>query len=121
MDRGKYGSKIHLITERTCLPLSVGVSGANVHDSQALIPLVQGRPPIRSRRGRRRRGPGKLHGDEGYDYNPVAVREQVQFAASSKARRSRFRSRARRWRFSSNPGEFPVAPSAGGATGTRLS
>jgi transposase len=34
-----------------------------------LIPLVQGIPPIRSRRGRRRRRPGKLHGDKGYDYD----------------------------------------------------
>ncbi|WP_204117035.1 MULTISPECIES: IS5 family transposase [Streptomyces] len=68
VDRGKYGSKIHLITERTGLPLSVGVSGANVHDSQALIPLVKGIPPIRSRRGPRRRKPGKLRADKGYDY-----------------------------------------------------
>lgn len=48
VDRGKCGSKIHLITERTGLPLSVGISGANTHDSQALIPLVKGIPPIRS-------------------------------------------------------------------------
>lgn len=41
---------------------------ANLHDSQALIPLVRGIPPIRSRRGPRRRRPGKLHGDKGYDY-----------------------------------------------------
>ncbi|MFI8370963.1 IS5 family transposase [Streptomyces sp. NPDC085466] len=68
VDRGKYGSKIHLITERTGLPISVGISGANLHDSQALIPLVKGIPPIRSRRGRRRRKPGKLHADKGYDY-----------------------------------------------------
>lgn len=67
-DRGKYGSKIHLITERTGLPLSVGISSANLHDSQALEPLVRGIPPIRSRRGPRRRKPGKLHGDKGYDY-----------------------------------------------------
>lgn len=33
------------------LPLSIGISAANLHDSQALIPLVQGIPPIRSRRG----------------------------------------------------------------------
>ncbi|WP_406340582.1 IS5 family transposase [Streptomyces sp. NBC_01578] len=69
VDRGKYGSKIHLITERTGLPLSVAISGANLHDSQALIPLVQGIPPIRSRRGRRRRKPAKLHADKGYDYS----------------------------------------------------
>ncbi|MGW1123312.1 IS5 family transposase [Streptomyces tanashiensis] len=69
VDRGKYGSKIHLITERTGLPISVGISAANLHDSQALIPLVKGIPPIRSRRGPRRRKPGKLHGDKGYDYS----------------------------------------------------
>ncbi|GGW17645.1 hypothetical protein GCM10010264_74070 [Streptomyces globisporus] len=68
VDRGKCGSKIHLITERSGLPISVGISGANLHDSQALIPLVKGIPPIRSRRGRRRRKPDKLHADKGYDY-----------------------------------------------------
>ncbi|EST33497.1 transposase IS1647 [Streptomyces niveus NCIMB 11891] len=68
VDRGKYGSKIHLITERIGQPISVGMSGANVHDSQALIPLAKGIPPIRSRRGPHRRKPGKLHADKGYDY-----------------------------------------------------
>ncbi|MFJ3544839.1 transposase [Streptomyces rubiginosohelvolus] len=68
VDRGKYGSKIHLITERSGLPISIGISGANLHDSQALIPLVKGIPPIRSRRGPRRRKPAKLHADKGYDY-----------------------------------------------------
>ncbi|MEV0266891.1 IS5 family transposase [Streptomyces sp. NPDC050617] len=67
-DRGKKGSKIHLIVDRNGLPLSLGVSAANLHDSQALIPLVRGIPPIRSRRGPRRRRPAKLHGDKGYDY-----------------------------------------------------
>ncbi|MFE9413882.1 IS5 family transposase [Streptomyces sp. NPDC006704] len=66
IDRGKYGSKIHLITERSGMPISVGVSGANLHDSQALIPLVKGIPPIRSRRGASRRKPSKLHADKGY-------------------------------------------------------
>ncbi|MEY7975774.1 IS5 family transposase [Streptomyces pilosus] len=66
MDRGKYGSKIDLITERTVLPLSVGISGAILHDSQALNPLVKGIPPIRSRRGRRRRRPDKLHADKSH-------------------------------------------------------
>lgn len=67
--RGKKGAKIHLITERTGLPLSVGVSGANLHDSQALPFLVRAIAPHRSRRGPRRRRPGKLHGDKGYDYD----------------------------------------------------
>jgi len=62
-----------LITDRAGLPISVGISAANTHDSQALEPLVRGIPPIRSRRGPRRRRPGKLHGDKGYDYLHLRV------------------------------------------------
>lgn len=69
VDRGKNGSKIHLITERTGLPISIGISAANTHDSLGLEPLVRGIPPIRSRRGPRRRRPAKLHADKGYDYD----------------------------------------------------
>ncbi|MFB7260586.1 IS5 family transposase [Streptomyces nojiriensis] len=68
-DRGKLGSKIHVICDRNGLPLSVGISGANLHDSQALIPLMRGIPPIRSRYGPRRRRPTKLHADKGYDFD----------------------------------------------------
>ncbi len=47
--------------------MSVAVSAANVHDSQALKPLVKAIPAVRSRRGPRRRRPGKLHADKAYD------------------------------------------------------
>ncbi|MFE7595727.1 IS5 family transposase [Streptomyces sp. NPDC057494] len=67
-DRGKLGSKIHLITDRNGLPLSPGISGANTHHSQALEPLVRGIPPIRSRPGHRRRRLAKLRAHKGYDY-----------------------------------------------------
>ncbi|MFE9687905.1 IS5 family transposase [Streptomyces sp. NPDC006285] len=67
-DRAKAGSKIHLIVDRNGLPLSIGISAANLHDSQALIPLVRGIAPIRSPQRPRRRRPGKLHADKGYDY-----------------------------------------------------
>lgn len=68
-DRGKPGSKIHLITDRNGLPLSLGIPGANMHDSLGLQPLVRGIPPIRSRSGPRRRRPAKLHAGKGYDYD----------------------------------------------------
>ena len=68
VDRGKSGSKLHVLTDAGGLPLAVAVSAANTHDSLALIPLVQAIPAIRSRRGPRRRRPAKLHGDKGYDY-----------------------------------------------------
>ncbi|GAA2106689.1 hypothetical protein GCM10009780_59440 [Actinomadura alba] len=50
VDRGKNGSKIHLLTGRAGLPLSIGISAANTHDKLALQSLVQGIPPIRSQR-----------------------------------------------------------------------
>lgn len=46
----------------------VGVTAANTHDKVMFIPLLDGIPAIRSRRGPRRRRPDKLHADKGYDY-----------------------------------------------------
>ncbi|GAB3359392.1 hypothetical protein GCM10027360_20430 [Amycolatopsis echigonensis] len=47
--------------------MTVAISAANTHDSQALKPLVMAIPAIKSRRGPRRRKPGKLHADKAYD------------------------------------------------------
>lgn len=68
VDRGKPGSKIHVLTDRAGLPIGAGISAANTHDTVALEPLVRSIPPVRSRRGPQRRRPGKLHADKGYDY-----------------------------------------------------
>lgn len=66
--RGKPGSKIHIVCDRTGLPLSIGISAANLHDSQALIPLMRGIAPVRSRFGPRRRHSARLHANKGYDF-----------------------------------------------------
>jgi transposase len=66
VDRGKPGSKLHVLSDAAGIPLVVGVSAANTHDSQALQPMVAGLPAIRSRRGPRRRRPAKLRADKGY-------------------------------------------------------
>jgi hypothetical protein len=50
VDRGKKGSKLHVLSEGQGLPLVVAVSGANLHDSQAFTPLILGIPAVRSRR-----------------------------------------------------------------------
>jgi hypothetical protein len=68
---GKPGSKYHLLIDATGLPLAVGLSAANTHDSQLLERLVDAVPAVigpRGRPGRPRRRPAKLHGDEGDDY-----------------------------------------------------
>jgi transposase len=70
-DRGKLGSKRHLVVDAAGLPLAVMLSAANVHDSQLLELTLDVIPPIRQPRGdhgRPRRHPDKLHADKGYDY-----------------------------------------------------
>jgi transposase len=70
-NRGKLGTKRHLIVDRTGLPLAVTVSGANVHDSKLLEETVDAILPLRlphRHRGRPRKRPTKLHADKGYDY-----------------------------------------------------
>ncbi|RYZ42962.1 MAG: IS5 family transposase [Myxococcaceae bacterium] len=68
-DRGKKGSKHHLVVDRKGLPLAVLLSAANVHDMKRALPLVDAIPPVHTgRRGRPRRRPKKVHGDKGYDY-----------------------------------------------------
>ena len=68
MDRGKPGSKIHAVSDRNGLPLTVIVSAANVNDSTLLKDVLDSLRAIRQPLGRPRRWPSKLHGDKGYDY-----------------------------------------------------
>ena len=72
VDRGKAGSKYHLLIDAGGIPLVVvGLSSANTHDSLLLKQLVDGIPAVigpRGRPGRPRRRPAKLHADKGYDF-----------------------------------------------------
>jgi transposase len=64
VDRGKPGSKIHVLVDRTGLALTLLTSAANTHDSLLLIPLVDAVAPTRVPRGRPRHRPTKLHADK---------------------------------------------------------
>ncbi|GAA2983945.1 hypothetical protein Sfulv_19920 [Streptomyces fulvorobeus] len=66
VDRGAKGSKLHVLSDAQGIPLVVGVSGANPHDSQAFKPLILGIPAVRSRRGPHRRNPVKIRADKAY-------------------------------------------------------
>ena len=49
------------------IPLAIEHTGANVHDSQPAIPLIDSIPPIKRPSGGRRRRPEKLFADRAYD------------------------------------------------------
>jgi transposase len=67
-DKGKPGSKHHLLVDRKGVPLTVLLTAANVHDSKVLDDLLDSVPSIPGPRGRPRFRPDKLHADKGYDF-----------------------------------------------------
>jgi transposase len=68
-DKGKPGSKQHLVSDAQGIPLASALTAANIHDSRRFAALLDAIPPLRTgRRGRPRHRPAKLHADKGYDY-----------------------------------------------------
>ena len=64
-DRGKLGTKYHLLVTADGLPLAVAVTGANRHDSMLVEPILDGLAPVKGPGpGRPRRRPVKLHADK---------------------------------------------------------
>ena len=69
VDRGKTGSKHHVIVEAHGIPLATITTGGNRNDLTQLIPLIEAVPPIRGKRGQPLRRPRHLYADRGYDHD----------------------------------------------------
>ncbi|WP_428836213.1 IS5 family transposase [Streptomyces coelicoflavus] len=76
VDRGRAGSKHHLITDGHGTPLAVLLTGGNRNDVTQLLPLLDAIPPVRGRVGHPRRKPDSLFADRGYDHD--IYRDQVR-------------------------------------------
>jgi transposase len=66
---GRTGSKHHLITHATGIPLAVTLTGGNRNEFTRFMPVLQAVPPARGKRGRPRRRPDVLLADRGYDHD----------------------------------------------------
>jgi transposase len=66
VDRGRRGSKHHLISCGAGNPLAVALTAGNVNDVTQTIGLIDQIPPVRGKRGRPRRRPRRLLGDGAY-------------------------------------------------------
>src|SRR5829696_3321149 len=89
-DRGKPGSKRHLVVDRNGIPLAVRLSAANAHDSTLFEPLIAAIPAImgpRGRPGRPRKRPAKLHADKAYDASTLRRALRARGIAPRIARR----------------------------------
>src|SRR4051794_4222647 len=69
VDRGRAGSKHHLLVDGSGLPLAWTLTGGNRNDVTQLIELVDRVPPVRGRVGHPRRRPEMLLADRGYDHD----------------------------------------------------
>jgi transposase len=67
VDRGKPGSKLHLVCDGGGVPLSVVVTAANVNDTTMFQAVLADVALVRTPAGRRRTRPAKVHADKGYD------------------------------------------------------
>jgi len=90
VDRGRRGSKHHLLVAATGIPLAWKLTGGNRNDVTQLIPLVDAVPAVRGALGRPRRRPERVSADRGYDHDkyrrllwqrgikPVIARRQTE-------------------------------------------
>ena len=68
VDRGKPGSKLHLVVDGGGLPLSLLVTSASTNDSVVFEALLDDIPAVRTPAGQRRCRPDKVHADKAYDH-----------------------------------------------------
>ena len=90
VDRGRPGSKHHLLVDAGGLPLAFSVTGGNRNDVTQLIPLLDAVPAVAGLPGRPRRRPDCVIADRGYDHDkyrrlvwergikPVIARRQTE-------------------------------------------
>ncbi|MEY9911813.1 transposase [Catenulispora sp. MAP12-49] len=69
VDRGKTGSKHHVVVDGHGIPLAAITTGGNRNDVTQLLPLLQAIPPVRGTRGRPRQRPDRVLADRGYDHD----------------------------------------------------
>src|SRR5438874_7169640 len=75
-DRGKSGSKHHVMTDAQGLPLAATVSAANVNEVTQVFQVLTAMPPVGGKPGPKRQKPDRLQGDRAYASE--AKREQLR-------------------------------------------
>lgn len=70
VDRSKPGSKHHVMTDASGVPLASSVTAANRNDVTEFAPLFHKLPDVAGKAGRPRRKPDAVQGDQAYDSEP---------------------------------------------------
>ena len=70
-DRGKSGSKHHVLTDAQGIPLNATVTAANVNEVTQALDVLVNKPAVGGKPGPKRERPERLQGDSGYDSEPL--------------------------------------------------
>jgi hypothetical protein len=70
-DRGKSGSKHHVMTDAQGIPLAATTTAANVNEVTRVFQVLTSMPAVGGKPGPKREKPERLQGDRGYDSEPV--------------------------------------------------
>ncbi|CAD5912045.1 protein of unknown function [Streptomyces sp. KY75] len=116
VDRGKPGSKMHVLSDANGLPLLVGFSAANTHDSLALKPMVQGHQTRHDPHCGRYFKSQRLHADRADDV--PHLRKLLRASTSASASPARELSTANGWAAAdgSSSGPCPGSPATADST-----
>ena len=66
-DRGKQGTKRHVVVDRQGIPLAILLTAANVNETTMLEATIDAIEPIKRPRGRPRKRPDRVHAEKGYE------------------------------------------------------
>jgi transposase len=69
-DRGRCGSKHHVLTDARGIPLAATVTAANVNEVTQVFQVLASVPPVGGKPGPKRHRPERLQGDRGFDSEP---------------------------------------------------
>src|SRR5438105_1857275 len=72
-DRGKCGSKHHILTDAQGIPLNATVTAANVNEVTEALNVLVNKPAVGGKPGPKREVPERLQADTGYDSEPLRV------------------------------------------------
>jgi transposase len=70
VDRSKPGSKHHVITDASGIPLASSVTSANTNDISEMAPLYDKIPAVAGKAGHPKKKPEAMQGDLAYDSEP---------------------------------------------------
>ena len=70
-DRGKSGSKHHVLTDAQGIPLNAKVTAANVNEVTQVLDLLVNKPAVGGKPGPPRERPERLQGNGAYDSGPL--------------------------------------------------